>query len=91
MNRLLQLVLFALAAFSACHKPEAAAATEPGGKKPELIALPPVKVVTAEVTHQKMPRFLTLTGSVLADKQSPKWRPTSPAASPPPTSSAACR
>lgn len=70
MNRLLQLVLFALAALSACHKPEAAAATEPGGKKPELIALPPVKVVTAEVTHQKMPRFLTLTGSVLADKQS---------------------
>jgi membrane fusion protein (multidrug efflux system) len=32
--------------------------------------LPPVKVETAGVTHEMMPRFLTLTGSVIADRQS---------------------
>lgn len=68
MKRLLIPVL-SVALLVGCHKPEAPAA-EASGKKPELVALPPVKVDTADVTHQKMPRFLTLTGSILADRQS---------------------
>lgn len=51
---------------AACRKEEAPAAAGP--KKEE--ALPAIKVETAEVQHQKMPRYLTLTGSVMADKQS---------------------
>jgi membrane fusion protein (multidrug efflux system) len=39
-------------------------------EKPVAVVLPPVKVETAAVEHQRMPRFLTLTGSVLADRQS---------------------
>jgi len=63
------LLAAALAAATGCSKPPAdAPATD--GKKPDLVALAPVKVSTGEVTHQKMPRFLTLTGSVMADRQS---------------------
>lgn len=50
---------------ASCKKPAETAADQP---KP--VQLPPVKVETAAVTHQKMPRLLTLTGSVLADRQS---------------------
>jgi membrane fusion protein (multidrug efflux system) len=51
-----------------CKPPAEAAAA--AGKKPELVAVAPVKVQTAEVTHQLMPTSLTLTGTVMADKQS---------------------
>ncbi len=66
--RILSLVA-ALVAMGACSKPPASTETA-GDKKADLVALPPVKVDTAEVAHQKMPRFLTLTGSVNADRQS---------------------
>jgi RND family efflux transporter MFP subunit len=56
----------ALVAVAACKKPES---TETGTSK-TLQALPAVKVETAPVQHEQMPRFLTLTGSVFADKQS---------------------
>lgn len=62
MYRLVSLCF--VVAVSACKKPEVA----PEATKP--VALPPVKVETATVKHQKMPRLLTLTGSVLADRQS---------------------
>ncbi len=65
MNRFT--LLIAALALAACHKP---APEEAGTKKEALVALPPVKVETAEVEHQKMPKYLTLTGSVLADRQS---------------------
>lgn len=68
MNRIAVTLFASLSLLAAgCKKPES---TEVGTKKPELVALPPVKVETAEITHQKMPRYLTLTGSVLADRQS---------------------
>ncbi|MFL5318428.1 MAG: efflux RND transporter periplasmic adaptor subunit [Myxococcaceae bacterium] len=50
-----------------CHKP---AEQEAGDSKPQTVAVPPVKVQTDEVQHQKMPRYLTLTGSVNADMSS---------------------
>ncbi|MDX2014372.1 MAG: efflux RND transporter periplasmic adaptor subunit [Myxococcaceae bacterium] len=62
MNRLLP--LFAVLALAGCKKPEAAP------EKPKATALPPVAVETAAVTHEKMPRLLTLTGSVIPDRQS---------------------
>lgn len=49
-----------------CKKPEEAVAEKP--KSPS--SLPPVKVELGAVTHEKMPRLLTLTGSVVADRQS---------------------
>ncbi len=61
----LPVLLCALALAAACKKPEAASSAD---SKPA--ALPPVKVETANVEHQKMPKYLTLTGSVLADRQS---------------------
>lgn len=64
MRRLLPLVLLVI---TACHKQEQAAA---GDTKPMAENTPPVKVVTDEVRHEKMPRYLTLTGSVLADVSS---------------------
>lgn len=51
-----------------CKKPDSA--PEAGATKADLVALAPVKVETAEVTHQKMPRYLTLTGSVAAERNS---------------------
>ncbi|MGV3621170.1 MAG: efflux RND transporter periplasmic adaptor subunit [Archangium sp.] len=65
MNR--NTLLIAALALAACHKP---APEEAGTKKEAMVALAPVKVETAEVEHQKMPRYLTLTGSILADRQS---------------------
>lgn len=65
--RRLALSLVPLLLVAACKKPQEADAT---AKKPEPVALPPVKVETAPVAHQKMPKYLTLTGSVLADRQS---------------------
>jgi membrane fusion protein (multidrug efflux system) len=65
-HRLIAASAFALLALSACKQAQAADA----GAKPALVTLPPVKVETSEVQHQKMPRYLTITGSVLADKQS---------------------
>ncbi|MBL8958096.1 MAG: efflux RND transporter periplasmic adaptor subunit [Myxococcaceae bacterium] len=60
-----QLTIALLLVVAACKKPE-----DPAAAKPKETALPAVKVATAEVQHEKMPRFLTLTGSVMADKQS---------------------
>lgn len=62
-----RLLTAALVALAGCQKPP-----EPGaaGGKPALVALPPVAVTTAEVTHEQMPKHLTLTGSVVADRQS---------------------
>jgi len=65
---LLLTVLSLSASWSACKKPDVA--PEAGAKRAEIVALPPVKVETALVEHQKMPRYLTLTGSVSADRQS---------------------
>lgn len=62
------LMLVGLLSLAGCKKPEVA--PEAGMKKEALVALPPVKVETAEVNHQKMPRYLTLTGAVAADRQS---------------------
>lgn len=59
--------LLAVLALVACKKP---ADGSGGNQKPVTVALPAVKVETAAVLHQKMPRYLTLTGSVLADRQS---------------------
>ncbi len=61
-------LLLCVLALAACKKSEAV--SEAGDKKPQLVALAPVKVETGTIEHQKMPRFLTLTGSVLADRQS---------------------
>src|SRR5262245_61094385 len=51
---------------AACKKPESPEAAGPKAAD----SSPAVKVETADVQHQKMPRYLTLTGSVMADKQS---------------------
>jgi membrane fusion protein, multidrug efflux system len=63
MRPLLPLVV--LLATLACKKPD-----EASPEKPKTTALPPVKVELAGVTHEQMPRLLTLTGSVIADRQS---------------------
>lgn len=57
-----------LLAVAACKKPEGSEANAPS--KPKSETLPAVTVATADVVHQKMPRYLTLTGSVIADRQS---------------------
>jgi membrane fusion protein, multidrug efflux system len=59
-----------LVAVAGCSKPAESPPSSTTDKKPDLVALPPVKVSTGEVTHLKMPRYLTLTGSVQADRQS---------------------
>ena len=61
------LVLCALS-LAACKKPDAA--PEAGATRVTEIALPPVKVETGAIEHRQMPRYLTLTGSVAADRQS---------------------
>lgn len=65
--RRLPLTLVPLLLVAACHQPEDVSA---GAKKPELVALPPVKVELAPVETWRMPKYLTLTGTVLADRQS---------------------
>ena len=64
--RTLPLLLAAALLASGCLKgaPDVAE-----GHKPQA-APPAVKVTTAQVQIEKMPRYLTLTGSVLADRQS---------------------
>ena len=64
MSRLIPLA--ALLALVACQKPEDKAAEAKNAEK----AAAPTKVETAAVETRKMPRYLTLTGSVLADRQS---------------------
>ncbi len=65
MSRLFSALIFAFALGAAgCAKHQENAV------KPVSIALPPVKVETAAIERVRMPRFLTLTGSVLADRQS---------------------
>ncbi len=59
------LPLAAIALLAACKKPTAAA-----DPKAPSAALPPMKVETAPVETHKMPKYLTLTGSILADRQS---------------------
>jgi len=63
-------LLLGVLALAACKKHEDPATAEAGTKRAELVALPPVKVETGTVEHQKMPKYLTLTGSVYADRQS---------------------
>lgn len=65
MSRAL-ITLVALLALGGCKKPEATVTAE----RPKPADLPPVKVELATVTHEKMPRLLTLVGSVVADRQS---------------------
>lgn len=60
--------LLASLAFCACKKPDLA--PEAGTQKTESVSLPPVKVQTAAIEHHKMPRYLTLVGSVYAERQS---------------------
>jgi len=45
-------------------------APEAGTTKQVEVALPPVKVQTAPVEHQEMPRYATFTGTVMANRQS---------------------
>ena len=62
------LVAALLLAAAACKKPDADA--QASAQQPKSQALPPVTVAVADVEHQKMPRYLTLTGSLIPDKQS---------------------
>jgi membrane fusion protein, multidrug efflux system len=58
----------ALLSLSACQK---APATDPAAAAAKSVdALPPVKVETAEVQHQQMPQYMTLTGSISAELSS---------------------
>lgn len=61
-------LLLSLLALAGCKKSEGAPVA--GASRTDLVALPPVKVETGTIDHQQMPRYLTLTGSVLADRQS---------------------
>lgn len=65
MTRLIPFV--ALLLVVGCKKP--AEPVAPTAAK-DAIAQPPVKVKTEAIAHELMPRYLTLTGSVLADRQS---------------------
>lgn len=60
----LALCLSALLGAAACRKHEG------GEEKPAAAPPPPVRVETDAVTIKRMPRYLTLTGSVIADRQS---------------------
>lgn len=66
MSKLFLTLFTAAVLLAGCKKPEEAVAEKP--KSPS--SLPPVKVELGSVTHEKMPRLLTLTGSVVADRQS---------------------
>lgn len=61
------LFLAAMLAVAGCDASESASAA-PAPASPKVVEM--VKVETAPVTIQKMPRYLTLTGSVLSDKTS---------------------
>ncbi len=60
-----RLLIVALLVIAGCKKPGGE-----GDSKSSAVVIPPLKVETAEIQHQQMPRYLTLTGSVLADRQS---------------------
>ena len=60
------LSLAALVLLAGCKKPVQAQEAAPKN----LVENAPTKVQTQQVAHELMPRFLTLTGSVLADRQS---------------------
>ena len=62
-------ILLGALALAACSK-KTDTAPEAGSTKQQLVALPPVKVETGDIEHRQMPRYLTLTGSVSADRQS---------------------
>jgi RND family efflux transporter MFP subunit len=64
MNRVAVVAVLATG-ITACHKP----ADPAPAKKPEL-ALPPVAVELASIEIRKMPRVLTLTGSIVAERHS---------------------
>lgn len=68
MTRLLIFSTLAVVAVSSCKKSDSADARAAARQGP--IVLPPVTVETGEVAHEKMPRFLTLTGSITPDRQS---------------------
>jgi len=59
------LALLALASLAGCKGSESASEV-----KPSVAPAPAVKVETASVEIKKMPQFLTLTGTVIADRQS---------------------
>jgi len=65
MNQRATLALFALALFG-CRKADESAPAD----KAAIIALPPVVVEDAPIEVRMMPRLLTLTGTVTADRQS---------------------
>jgi membrane fusion protein (multidrug efflux system) len=65
MNQRVALALLLLA-LPGCKKPDEAASAD----KPKAAAVPPVAVEEAPVEIRAMPRFLTLTGTVTADRQS---------------------
>lgn len=56
--------LLAVLVVLGCHRGESAEPEKKTGAPP-----PPIKVETAAVEIRKMPRYLTLTGSVIADRQ----------------------
>lgn len=62
--RAISLVVFTLAV-AACGKKQ-----EEAADRPKPTAPPPVKVELAPIAFEKMPRLLTLVGSVVADRQS---------------------
>lgn len=66
MSKLFLTLSTAAVLLAGCKKPEEAVAEKPKS----VSTLPPVKVELGSVTHEKMPRLLTLTGSVVADRQS---------------------
>ncbi len=59
-------LMLALLALASCKKPPPP--PEASGKS--LVSLPPVKVETGAIVLQKMPKYLTFTGSIGADRQS---------------------
>jgi RND family efflux transporter MFP subunit len=67
MERILPVVLASLALLAGCKRPERRAVADPtvAANAPK-----PIPVETAPVEHQTMPRYLTLTGSVVAERQS---------------------
>lgn len=56
-----------LVATAACRKPSGSEAAD---AKIDVAATPPVRVTTEEVRHESVPKYLTLTGSVLAETSS---------------------
>jgi membrane fusion protein (multidrug efflux system) len=66
MSRFFLTLSTAALLLAGCKKPEEATPEKPKS----VTSLPPVKVELGSVTHEKMPRLLTLTGSIVADRQS---------------------